>query len=103
MEHVLQIIENKLKLSVSDPEVILKISGDEKIAMADAFFGGSHELVIAGHHYKPNAEFDNELYSSGEMSPEEHYRYIRFTIDAISSIYTQTKRLSVMLLFFKTG
>ncbi len=99
MEHVLRIIDNKLNLSVQDPEGISHISTDEKIAMADAFFGGSHELVIAGHHYKPDAEYDNELFSSGEMSPDEHYRYMRFTIDAISDIYVNNKFVRYVTVF----
>ncbi len=99
MEHVLNIINNKLKLSIRDSDDISNISVEEKIAIADAFFGGSHELIIAGHHYKADADYDNELYSSGEMSPEEHYRYIRFTIDAISDIYVNNKFVRYVTVF----
>ncbi len=91
MEHVLRLVEMKLKLSGKPVEEITSTSIEEKLKLAEGFFGGAHELCIAGRHYRPAAEWDNELYSSGEMTPEEHYGYMRFTIDAMIDIYANNR------------
>jgi galactose-1-phosphate uridylyltransferase len=99
LEHVVRMIDTKLKLSGKNAEEIVKIPQEEKIKMADAFFGGAHELVIAGRHFKPGAGWDNELVSSGELSPEEHYRYLRFTIDAMVEIYANNRYVRYITVF----
>ena len=99
LEHVLQVVETKLKLSGKSPEDISKISSEEKLRLADAFFGGAHELIVAGRHFKPGAQWDNELCSSGELSPEEHYRFMRFTIDAMLDIYNNNRYVRYVTIF----
>ncbi len=54
---------------------------------ATPFFGGSHELIIARNHYIKNAQYSHEIFSSGCMSPEEHYQYIKLTIESLLDIY----------------
>jgi galactose-1-phosphate uridylyltransferase len=60
---------------------------DEKLRFAESFFAGGHELIIAQKHFKPGAQFDTDLVSSGELTCEEHYQYFRFTINALNDIY----------------
>ena len=98
-EHVQNIVETKLKLQGKSAEEIAKMTADEKMQLADAFFAGGHELVIAGRHFKSGAQWDNELYSSGEMSPDEHYRYIRFTIDSMIDIYAHNPHIRYVTVF----
>ncbi len=99
LEHVHQIIDTKLKLSGRSVEEITAMPFEEKIKLADAFFGGAHELIIAGHHFKLGAEWDNELASSGELTPEGHYRYLQFTIDAMSDIYSNNRFVRYVTIF----
>jgi galactose-1-phosphate uridylyltransferase len=99
LEHVLGLIETKLKLSGTPPEKMMDISNDEKIKLSDAFFGGTHEVIPAGRHFRSGAQWDNELYSSGEMTPEEHYRYMRFTIDALVDIYANNRYVRYVAIF----
>ncbi|HUO58908.1 MAG TPA: DUF4921 family protein [bacterium] len=99
LEHINRIIESKLRLSGKTIDDILKLQPQEKLRYADAFFGGSHEVITAGRHYRPGAEWDNELYSSGEMSPEEHYQYLRFTIDAMADIYANNRYVRYVAIF----
>lgn len=98
-KHILDIINYKLKASGKTPEEIEKISTEEKLAMADAFFGGGHELIIAKRHYRPGAEWDSQLYSSGEMTPDEHYWYFRFTIDAMCDILENNRYVRYISIF----
>jgi galactose-1-phosphate uridylyltransferase len=99
LKHVADIIETKLKLSGKTTEEISKISREEKLKFSDSFFGGGHELVIAGRHFKDGAEWDNELLSSGELTPEDHYRYIRFAIDSMVDIYSNNRYVRYVTIF----
>jgi galactose-1-phosphate uridylyltransferase len=99
MEHVAQIIDTKLKFSGKTSEEISRLTPEDRAHLADAFFGGAHELVVAGRHFKPGAAWDNELVSSGELSPEDHYRFIRFTIDAMADIYSNNRFVRYVTVF----
>ena len=81
------------------PEDIERLPESEKLRMAEAFFGGSHELIIARRHYREGAGYDVELASSGEMTPEEHFHYTRATINAIQDIYVQNRYVRYVVTF----
>jgi galactose-1-phosphate uridylyltransferase len=98
-KHVLDILQYKLKRSELTPEQIDQIPMEQKLLMADGFFGGAHELVIARHHYKDGAEWDSELFSSGEMTQEEHYQYFRFTIEAMRDILNTNRYARYISIF----
>ena len=86
LNHVTDIVHYKLHREGKTDEQIEKMPLAEKLAMADAFFGGCHEMIIAKKHYKDGATLDTDLYSSGEMSEEQHYWYFKLTIDALRDI-----------------
>ncbi len=67
--------------------------------LADAFFGGGHEMVIARRHYKDGATLDTDLYSSGEMTEEEHYWYFKLTIDSIRDIILNNRYVRYISVF----
>lgn len=48
--------------------------------------GGSHDVVVARRHVRDGAEFDDELVSSGALTPDEHAAYLSFTVDALIRI-----------------
>ena len=91
LKHITDIIHYKLRQEGRTDEQIEKIAMTEKLAIADAFFGGGHELIIARRHYKDGAQTTSDLYSSGEMTTEDHFRYFRFTVDALHDV-VQTNR-----------
>jgi galactose-1-phosphate uridylyltransferase len=97
--HVLERINFRLKLSGYDEAAIQAMPESEKLVMATAFFAGGHELIIARRHFIEGAEYDNQLASSGTMSPEEHYLYIRFTIDAVRDIYLSNRYVRYVAIF----
>lgn len=98
-KHAIGTIDLKLRLSGRKPEDIAAVSESEKLRMAEAFFGGSHELIVARRHYKPGAAYDVELASSGEMTAEEHFHYTRATIQAIQDIYLQNRYVRYVVTF----
>ena len=95
-EHVMHMVNMKLKLSGRNPE---EVSEKEKIELADAFFGGSHEIIIGPRHYIKNAEYDTQLFSSGEMTEEEHFQYFKFTLKAMQSIYKNNRYVRYISVF----
>ncbi len=99
LEHIVNIVNTKLKLSGRSGDEIDKISVDEKISYADSFFGGGHELIISKRHYKKSAGWDADKHSSGEMTPEEHYRYLDFTIEAKENIFLSNRYVRYVSVF----
>lgn len=86
-EHVLYLIDSKLKHFGATAKEVKALAPEMKIRVADSFFGGAHELVIPWRHYRPGARNDSELFSTGEMTPEEHFNYFKLAIHSISEIY----------------
>ncbi len=99
MDHVLGIINLKLKLSGLSPEEINGKNIHEKLEMANAFFCGGHELIVAGKHYQEGAEYTDELCSSGKLTQEEHFQYFKFTIEAMKDIYAQNRYVRYISVF----
>ena len=97
--HVLKIVETKLAFSGFTPEEIARLSDGDKISMGEAFFFGSHDLIIAGRHYAPGARMDNQYFSSGEMSPDQHHQFFRFTLDALTDLQSQNPALRYVCVF----
>jgi len=95
-EHVMHMIDMKLKLSGKDPATV---SEKEKLEMADAFFGGGHELIIGSRHYIKDAEYDTQLCSSGEMDVDEHFHYLKFTINGMTEIYKHNRYVRYISVF----
>lgn len=99
IRHVIDIVEMKLKAANRTEQQIKAIPLEEKLRMADAFFGGGHELIVAQRHYRPDAKYEVELCSSGELTPEEHCRYFMFTIEAIKDIVGNNRYVRYVSVF----
>lgn len=99
LRHVIEIINFKLGRLGRTFEEIEKTPLEEKLHMADSFFGGSHEIIIAHRHFLPNAEYDNQLTSSGDLTPDQHYQYIRFTIDSMVDIFEMNRYARYISIF----
>ncbi len=48
--------------------------------------GGSHDVIVARRHVRDGAVHDDELVSSGELTPDEHAAYLSFTVAALADI-----------------
>ncbi len=99
LKHITDIIHYKLQREGKTDEQMEKMTMADRLVVADAFFGGSHEMIIVRRHYKPNAEFTTDLYSSGEMTLEEHYQYFKFTIDAMRDVTSANKYVRYISVF----
>ena len=80
-------------------ERINEIPEELKLRMADAFFGGGHEIVIANPHFIGNASDNSQLFSSGDFTPEEHHQYFKFTIDSMIDIFASNRYIRYISVF----
>lgn len=99
LKHITDVIIYKLKQEGKTDDQIESLPMNEKLAMADAFFGGGHELIIANRHYRGGARYNTDLFSSGEMSLEEHFRYFKFTVDALRDVIETNKYVRYVSVF----
>ena len=99
LQHVLDVIDYKFRRSGRCDEEIAAIPLDEKLQIADAFFGGGHEMVIANPHHRPDATRTNDLFATGDMTDEEHFRYFLFIIDAMSDIISNNRYVRYISVF----
>jgi galactose-1-phosphate uridylyltransferase len=97
--HIIDIMNFKLQRMGRSSEEIEKVPDNEKIQMADSFFGGSHDIIIARRHFLPDAEYDNQLNSSGNMTPECHYQYVLFTIESMVHIFEMNRYARYISIF----
>ena len=95
-QHVLEIVETKLRMSGLPREEIDSISSGRKLKMANSFFAGGHELIIGKRHF---VEGTDEKASSGTLTPEMHYQYINFTIAALKDIYLSNRYVRYVTVF----
>ena len=98
-QHVLRLSEQRLKAAGFDESAWDRMSLDERLQFANAFFGGGHELIVGRRHYIDGATHDHQLASSGTLAPEEHYQYLRFTIDAMRDIYVNNRYVRYVAVF----
>ena len=97
--HVLKVVEQRLKAAGVDEAVWERMPLDERLQLANAFFGGGHEVIVARRHFVDGAAHDQQLASSGTLTPEEHYQYLRFTIDAMRDIYVNNRYVRYVAVF----
>lgn len=95
-EHVLAIVENKLAMSGLSRQEIDSISSGRKLKMANSFFAGGHELIIGKRHF---VDETGEKASSGTMTPEMHYQFINFTIQALKDVYLSNRYVRYVTVF----
>lgn len=98
-QHVLRISEQRMKAAGLDESAWDRMSPDEQLQFANAFFGGGHEVIVARRHFVDGATHNHQLASSGMLSPEEHYQYLRFTIDALRDVYINNRYVRYVAVF----
>lgn len=84
-EHVLATVRTRLAAAGQDPDR----PEVELLELAPAYFGGGHDVIIGRRHYQDGATRTNQLAGSGSLTPEEHYRFIAFTVDSLRDLVEQ--------------
>jgi galactose-1-phosphate uridylyltransferase len=99
LKHITDIIHYKLKNEGKTDEQIEKMPLADKFAIADAFFGGAHEMIIAKRHFRERSQSESDLFASGDLTEEEHFWYFKLTIDAIQDIISTNRYVRYISVF----
>lgn len=85
--HATAVARAKARASGLDDAAWEALADPDRRGWMDNFFAGGHDVVIARRHYVDGAVRQNELASSGTLTPEEHAAYLSFTIEAMADLY----------------
>lgn len=96
--HVMGVLRNKFRATMTDSE-FERMPDSEKNEAAYSLFGGGHDLIIARRHFVDGAENDNELASSGTLTPQEHEWYTRLTVETMEDLYNQNRYVKYVQVF----
>ncbi|MDD5674813.1 MAG: DUF4921 family protein [Chitinivibrionales bacterium] len=99
LEHVLSIVNKKLLLQGHSRQAVDAMSATEKLEIANAFFGGSHEVIVVDRHYDPAAQYESDLFSSGSMTPDEHYQYFKFVVGSLHNLFEGNRYIRYVSVF----
>lgn len=86
-DHVLKVVKAKLSAHGLGAEALDNLSEPELLQHAQAFFAGGHDLIIGKRHFQAGATHENQLASSGTLTPKEHFAYISLTVAAMQDLY----------------
>ena len=86
--HVLAIMHGRVTAAgMTDDEWARTGDEDTWLERGVDLFAGSHDVIVARRHLVDGAMFDDELAGSGTLTPDEHHRYLVFTIQALRELY----------------
>jgi galactose-1-phosphate uridylyltransferase len=74
--HIETLLRSKLKNAGWDSTRLSGLSSMDIRKYSESFFFGSHDLLVASRHYKPNAKMDTDIQSAGDLDPDAHYHYL---------------------------
>jgi galactose-1-phosphate uridylyltransferase len=63
------------------------LADDDLEREAVGLFAGNHQVVIARRHFVDGATDDSQLAGSETLTPEEHWKYVEFTVSAMRDLY----------------
>lgn len=87
VEHVRALVATRLRAAGEDPAGASEMGPEELAALSESFFGGCHDVVVARRHLTDGATSSDLNASSGCLSPDEHARFLGFTIRAMRGLY----------------
>ena len=97
--HVLSVQRQKSLASHMEESTWNELDEREKLELAEPFFGGGHDLIVAHDHYMPGATDRSQRFSSGTMTPEQHYAYMKLTADSMQRLYEQNRYVKYVQVF----
>lgn len=85
--HVLAVVRNKLRAGGRTDAEIDALGEEGQLEAASGFFGGGHDVIVARRHFVDGATDNTQLASSGTLTPEEHARFIEFTVESTQGLF----------------
>lgn len=94
-EHVREIVRTRLRAAGQEPDR----PEEELLELSDGYFGGGHDVIIARRHFTDGATHDDQLASSGSLSPEEHHQFTALTLDTVADLYHRNRYSPYVVVF----
>ncbi|HEX5333941.1 MAG TPA: DUF4921 family protein, partial [Cellulomonas sp.] len=85
--HVLAIVRGRLAAAGMPDDEWARTAEDTWLEHGVDLFAGAHDVIVARRHVVDGAQFDDDLAGSGTLTPDEHHRYLAFTIEALRDLY----------------
>jgi galactose-1-phosphate uridylyltransferase len=85
--HVLTIVHGRMTAAGMTDDEWARTGEDAWLEHGVDLFAGFHDVIVARRHLVDGATFDDELAGSGTLTPDEHHRYLTFTIQALRELY----------------
>lgn len=83
-DHVDRIVNTRLRAAGRAGAVV---SDADRTQLREAYFAGSHDVIISRRHFIDGAVDDSQLASSGTLSIDEHRAFIALAVDSAQDLY----------------
>ena len=84
--HVLAIKRTRMQAAGASAEQAAAEPDTRLLAHAATLFASSHDVIAARRHFVDGATRDDELASSGDLTPSEHHAFMALTVDALAEM-----------------
>lgn len=81
------------------PDDVPEFTADQLRDASEPFFGGCHDVVVAQRHYRTDAQTTADLCASSDLSPDEHFSYMRLTTLAQHQQYMENPHARYVSVF----
>lgn len=89
MAHILALVRHKLHGRGVDDEEWAAMPAQERLSHGATIFGGGHDLVVARRHHVAGAKYDDDLASSGTLTPDEHGQYVALSVIGMRNLFRE--------------
>ncbi|AKK11406.1 DUF4921 family protein [Corynebacterium uterequi] len=96
LEHVDAIVNTRMKAAGRNPE---ELTEEEREHFREAYFSGSHDVLVARRHFVDGATHDDQLASSGTLSVAEHRLFIRHAVNSMFDLYERNPYVRYVSVF----
>ncbi len=87
---------------IAELAAIRAAASGEEVSLEEAaldLLGGSHDVIVARRHLVDGATTDDQLASSGTLTPDEHAAYFAFTVRALAEIQAAQPHAAYVAVF----
>lgn len=98
-DHVRDLVKVRIAAAKGDPTAVDAMDPADLAAHSESFFGGCHDVVVARRHLRDGATSTDRHASSGTLTPDEHERFIAFTVRAMHGLYRDNPHAAYVSVF----
>lgn len=98
-QHLLQVVRSRALATGMSAQAWDALPEATRLEAARPFFGGGHDVIVARRHFVDGATHDDQLASSGTLTPQEHAQYTMFTVRALRSLYRSNRYARYVAVF----